>query len=368
MYERIKHIITSAAFLLVLFGFGVLGIVQPDQAVSEAERRPLAQLPSFSGENVLSGKVMADFGKYAVDQFPFRDQFRSLKALTQYKIYGQKDNNGVYIAGDMVGKLEYPLKEESVIRFAERISRVYEMYLKDNEKVFYTVVPDKNYFLAQRNGLPAMDYETQLELIQQNMPIGMQYIDILGTLSIDKYYRTDTHWRSEELRDTVERIAKRMGFHDRMKYEHESKILTNTFYGVYCGQAAIPLKADTLTYIENEAIRAAVVTDYDKNITGGVYYADYQKELDAYAYFLNGSSSLITIDNSLAKTDKELILFRDSFGSAIAPWLIEGYKKITVIDIRYIMPETLGKMLSFDNADVLFLYSTLVINNSETIK
>ncbi len=159
-----------------------------------------------------------------------------------------------------------------------------------------------------------------------------------------------------------------MGFHDRLKYDNKVQTLTDAFYGVYCGQAAIPMKPDTLQYIENDSIKGAVVTDYDKNITGGVYYGDYKKELDDYAYFLNGSSSLLTIENPLAENDKELILFRDSFGSSIAPWFIEGYKKVTVVDIRYIMPEVLGSMISFDDADVLFLYSTAVINNSETLK
>ncbi len=368
MYAKIKNIIISATFLLVLFGFGILSLVQPDRAISESERRPLAQMPEITMDTIFSGKAMTGFGKYVVDQFPFRDELRSLKAFAQYKVYGQKDNNGVYLVGDMVAKLEYPLKEESAIRFTDRLERVYEMYLKGNENVFYTVVPDKNYFIAEENGYPALDYDRQMALILEHMPAGMKFIDIFDTLSIEKYYRTDTHWKCEDLKDTVEKIAVQMGFHDRMTYNNVNKVLTDAFYGVYSGQAALAMKPDTLTYIENAAINAAVVTDLDKNITGGVYYDDYKKELDAYAYFLNGSSSLITIENPLAETDEELILFRDSFGSSIAPWFIEGYKKITVIDIRYIMPEFLGNMVSFENADVLFLYSAGVINNSETIK
>ena len=38
------------------------------------------------------------------------------------------------------------------------------------------------------------------------------------------------------------------------------------------------------------------------------------------------------------------------------------------MDIRYLSPERLGKLLDFTDCDVLFLYSTLVLNNSETIK
>ena len=87
-----------------------------------------------------------------------------------------------------------------------------------------------------------------------------------------------------------------------------------------------------------------------------------------YEMFLGGSLSLITIENDKAKTEKELVIFRDSFGSAIAPLFVEGYRKITVVDIRYIHPNLLEKYIEFNNQDVLFLYSTSILNNSETIK
>ena len=50
------------------------------------------------------------------------------------------------------------------------------------------------------------------------------------------------------------------------------------------------------------------------------------------------------------------------------PLLAEGYARITLVDIRYVAPERLGMWLTFDNQDVLFLYSTPVLNNSETLK
>ena len=84
--------------------------------------------------------------------------------------------------------------------------------------------------------------------------------------------------------------------------------------------------------------------------------------------FLGGPKSVITIENPNANSQKELILFRDSFGSSIAPLLLEGYSKITLVDIRYISPNLLNQFVQFEAQDVLFLYSTSVLNNSETIK
>ena len=84
--------------------------------------------------------------------------------------------------------------------------------------------------------------------------------------------------------------------------------------------------------------------------------------------FLTPAKSRITIENPNAATDKELVIFRDSFGSSIAPLFAETYSKITLVDIRYLPSEMVGRFVTFDNQDVLFLYSTPVLNNSVTMK
>ena len=89
---------------------------------------------------------------------------------------------------------------------------------------------------------------------------------------------------------------------------------------------------------------------------------------DPYEMFLSGPKSLMTIENPGAAAGKRLIIFRDSFGSSVAPLLIEGYGEITLVDIRYLSSDMLGNFIDFDNSDVLFLYSTLVLNNSVTLK
>ena len=40
---------------------------------------------------------------------------------------------------------------------------------------------------------------------------------------------------------------------------------------------------------------------------------------DPYSVFLSGSKSLLTITNPSADTDRELVIFRDSFASSLAP-------------------------------------------------
>ena len=90
--------------------------------------------------------------------------------------------------------------------------------------------------------------------------------------------------------------------------------------------------------------------------------------MDNYDIFLDGPAALITIENPHAETDKELILFRDSFGSSIAPLFAEAYAKVTLVDLRYLSSDYLSQFVEFGGKDVLFLYSTTILNTSEMLK
>ena len=77
---------------------------------------------------------------------------------------------------------------------------------------------------------------------------------------------------------------------------------------------------------------------------------------------------MLTIKSPLANTDRELIIFRDSFGSSLAPLLTEGYAKITLVDLRYMPAALLDKYVDFHGQDVLFLYSTTLLNSAMVLK
>ena len=210
-----------------------------------------------------------------------------------------------------------------------------------------------------------MDYEAFVSAVCEKMPYA-DYIDLTPALTLDCYYRTDIHWRQEMLTEAAALLAENMGV--TLTAQYETKTLDTPFYGVYCGQSALPLAPDTLCYLENDILRGCTVYDYETDTELPVYDLAAAEGNDAYALFLSGSTSLLTLTNPHAKTGRELIVFRDSFASSLAPLLAEGYAKITLIDIRYIAPARLGKWVDFSGKDVLFLYSTPVLNSSETIK
>ena len=137
----------------------------PAKDLSEAERRPLAQLPAVTLDSVLGGKFMKDFETFSLDQFPLRDGFRTVKSLFHQYVLGQKDNNGIYLYEGYAAKQEYPLNTNSVNRALERFNHIYKKYLQDSA-VYMAVVPDKGYYLAQYAGQLTLDYDALFSMVE----------------------------------------------------------------------------------------------------------------------------------------------------------------------------------------------------------
>ena len=230
-----------------------------------------------------------------------------------------------------------------------------------------TVAPDKGYYLAEANGYPAMDYEVLFQKLREAMPWA-EHIDITDALSIEDYYRTDTHWRQEKLLAAAQKLSAAMGITAPKAEDFTVTAVERPFYGVYYGQAALPLAAETIYLMENQLLSQCKVYNHEKGSYGSVYDMDKLTGKDLYEVYLSGSQSLLTIENPNAGTDKELIVFRDSFGSSLVPLLLQDYKTVTVVDIRYISSAILDRFIDFHGQDVLFVYSTLVLNNSSALK
>ena len=243
--QKKKTMLTVLLLGAFLFGFAVWGAIKPADAQSQSERRSLAQFPAFSVKGFWDGKWTGDFESYTLDQFPLREQFRTLKSLLSLGVYRQKDNHGVYLADGFVSKLEYPLNEASLQHAQERFRFVYDKYLADTDvKPYLAVIPDKNYYLAKQNGYPALDYDAFFSSMRDNLSWA-QYIDLAGSLQIEDYYRTDLHWRQDRLLPAAKTLAQAMGA--SVEEAFETQTLARDYYGLYYGYAALPVKPETIS-------------------------------------------------------------------------------------------------------------------------
>ena len=369
MNDKIRNITVTVVFVVFMaffVTFCIGGFINPVEK-SESERRPLAQLPTdITWESILNTSdpdksTIKLFEKFTVDQFPFREWFRSLKANIAMNVFNLNENNGLIVKDGYIAKVEADFNSDLVDYSTGRLQHVYDKYLKDNGgDKFVSLIPDKNYILHRDHGYPAPDYEMLVQKLMDALP-GATYIDVFDKLQLEDYYRTDTHWSQDKIGPVVDEFAANLGISDRLSGNYTENKLEG-FKGVYYLQSALYPTPDTLVYLTNDVLDACTVYDYETTKTYGIYNFEKFEGSDGYDFFLSGTKALLRIDNPNATTDEELIVFRDSFGSSLVPLLAEGYKSIYVVDIRYVHPDLLGNMIDFENKDVLFMYSALVLN------
>lgn len=369
MSERLKDIVVSILFIVIIIGVFIANLVLKDNDISISERRKLAKFPTINS-SIFSKSLTDEVEEYAMDQFLLRDEFRSIKTFVKLDILRQKDNNELFVIDGNIHKIEYPLDEKSVLNVTQKINNIYNKYLNEDINVFYSIVPDKNYFLDDNSIYLKLDYKKLNDIMHENINSNIKYIDIYNELSANDYYNTDTHWKQQNIVKIANKISKEIGFSDRITEEFETKEYTDEFYGTYYGQLGKKINPDNIEYLTNSYIENAITYNYETNKEARIY--DIQKadlSMDKYDLFLSGATPIIEIRNNDAKTDKELVIFRDSFGSSLAPLFTQAYSKIILVDIRYISTDLISNYISFNsNQDVLFLYSTLVINESGALK
>lgn len=364
MKDKTKNIIVTIAFLIIVIGGLFLNCITKDKKVSLTERRRLKQFPTISIANIFDGKFSEELESYGMDQFVGRDNLRKIKAITNFNVLFQKDTNGLFIKNGAIYKQTGPLKTNEIEKAIGTFNDIYDNFLKNND-VYFSIIPDKNYYLKD-NEL-RMDYEKLEDMMKKNLS-NMKYINLFNILNENDYYKTDIHWKQENLSKVAITVANNMK--KSIKLEDTKIKSKGKFYGVYSGQISLNQGMyDDLKYVTSPVIQNSKTLNFETNKVSTIYDENkFNTSTDKYDYFLSGPTPLIIITNESAEGSKELIIFRDSFASSLAPLLLEAYSKITLIDIRYMSSKYLDSYVDFNNKDVLFLYSTLILNDASMLK
>ncbi|MBQ5910681.1 MAG: hypothetical protein IIW94_01565 [Clostridia bacterium] len=351
-FKKYLNVILPSVFVLI-FAFWCFFGNTPDY--SESERRQLAGFPEVSFETISSGEFAKDFEEYTTDRFPLRDGWRSVKAYTRLNLFMQKENNDLYVKDGHISKLEYPMNENMLDYAANLFGKVQQKYFQGN-KCYIAIIPDKNKYLAELK----FDYDEFYNYMYGKMPFCTP-IKIDELLSADDYYFTDSHWKQERIIDVARHIANSMSTDIPEHYVLLN--LDTEFYGVYAGQSALKVKPDVINYLTNKTIKEFKVSG-----ANAVYDMQKAEGKDPYELFLSGNQPLVKIENPNGQDNKKLVVFRDSYASSIAPLLAQGYSEVTLVDLRYMNSAILDQFVDFEGSDVLFLYSTSVLNNSTSMK
>lgn len=356
MENKTKNIIISIGFIVILLCIFFINILSPDKTISSTERRKLQQFPEISFSKILNTDSMKKFENYTTDQFIGRDYFRNIKSIFNTYIFRQKDDNNLFEKDGAIYKIDYPLNETNLLKSANKINNICKKNLQ-NSNIYYAIIPDKNYYLENDDHLK-LDYKKLKNTLNSNLS-SLNYIDIWNCLDLNDYYKSDLHWKQENLMPVINKIETELNLQKTYKEFYTEKN-NGIFYGSYYGQLGIKTDSDNLITLSNTTLENCKTYNFETKKYSTIYTNT--NTSDKYDIFLSGATPLITLENPNSISSKELLLFRDSFGSSLAPLLAYNYSKITLIDLRYISEKLLEKYIDFDNQDVLFLYSSLVLN------
>ena len=343
-------------FVGVLF---ILNVVVPAPDVLVSERRIPASFPALTLDSVMNGTFMNRFEDYASDNFVFRDTFRGTYAFLVFEIYRMNDKSGLY-RSDNVGIGEFRRIDTTSFRqTCERLIRAKRVFDGVDMNIYYSLVPDKSVYAEMY--LPGFLLDTAEDILLEVLA-EYEYIRVADHVRADNFYKTDLHWNQIMISEVTRHLLRSMGA------ESESGDFPIGFAGqwrgVYSGQLALPLAPDMMNYVDIPNLKVSYLNERTLEFDDGPVY-DHARfaGVDPYDFFLRGPQPLIVIEN-YAAPERSLYLFRDSFGSSLAPLMTGAYSKIYVIDLRYINLSLLENFIDFTpGSDVLFIYSSQIFNN-----
>lgn len=323
----------SALFCLFLGGLLVWHVLLPDREKSETENRLLAQAPAFSWEALKGGGFTQAVEEYFADQFPLRDQWTGLKARTE-QVLGKREFHGVFLCGDtLISKVEPPANglEEKNLRYVSRMAEatdipVYLGLIPSAAEVWRDKLPegaeswDQTAFIsraAEAEGVEPVDFQTALAA-HGGEPI---------------YYRTDHHWTTLGAYYGYTALMETLGRDPRPRAELPLMTASEAFQGTLYSQSGVHwLEPDT---IELWVWDTFEVTSWRTGEPEPEALYDWSRleTKDQYAFFLGGNQPLCVVRNP--EGTGKLLLIRDSYSDALAPFLARQFEEVHLMDLRY---------------------------------
>ena len=340
----------SIAFVTILLCSLLATLLIPDKTFSPEENRVLQQKPVLNLSTIASGQWMDDMETYLADQFPGRTFFVRTKASIDY-LLGKRLIGGTYVGKDG--------------QYFETTAKVDEAQLEKNvgylstfaQAQDFVFLPVYSTYTIYPELLPAYaQVADEIALLER---FGLEAIDILPALQAAKeqdiYFKTDHHWTQDGAYIAYLAYCEEMGLEPVTEFERIES--AQPFYGSLYSKAPIfGAEPDAFSLYKIDR-KVSVVYDMDESTrTDSLYTMEALGEKDQYVAFLDGNHARVDITTD-AGTGKQLIVFKDSFGHALIPFLANHYDEIVVLDLRYYNFSINDLLAEMPEADVLVTYN-----------
>ena len=407
--DKAKTVGLILPVLLLCVGFiaGLCWFLRP--ATSETEKRELTEFPAFTVESFLSGEFTDQVSLWYADTFPVREGFikayhgiQSLFGIRGEQFQqgdmgddipdGPMDPNtpvdrptnggeggeqvgGYYLVGDTAYEL-YAFSKANAPIYTSLMNKA-AATLEGKAKVYDLIIPLHYSFalsaeVQDQHKLP--DAGQAIDYMYSGMNDNVHTVNAYAALMAHKdeyiYFRTDHHWTATGAYYAYEAYCKAAGITPTPLSSYEKMTFggfLGTLYSKTGQPAAMGANPDSVEAYVPKGTNDEYI--YDENggdrtrYRGGVVRKDtdsfYAAAASKYNCFLMGDHPLIEIHNENVSADRKgttVLLVKESFGNAFAPFLVDSYEYIYVVDYRYYKGGTLGQLVADKGVDdVIFL-------------
>lgn len=351
-------------FVGVLIGTQAAFWVLPRRSFSENEKRVLAQKPVISAESIADGSLFQDVEQYLSDHFPGRDGWVGAHAYLE-----QAEGRGAVrsiVSGTDGWLFPAPLSDDRQI-LQDNMQAITAFAQAQSVPVYLMAVPTAGAVVEDKLPFLHLDYPDADMLEQARRMAGdsLHWLDVMGAFSTaeerDKlYYRTDHHWTTEGAYRAYRLLMQEMRApavaRDLFSVERVSD-----FYGTSYSKSGLWLTPPDEIELWTDPDLKTVTSVHDGNrrepvVQQGMLFRDYLDQADKYPVLLSGNHARIHIETN-TESGKRLLVVKDSYAHALAPFLAEEYRTIDLIDLRYFKRQTVSDWMQEHPVDeVLFVY------------
>lgn len=357
---RLRDLLAAAVLLGGIGLFLMLGFLTPDREFSDRENRKLAQKPDFSLSALTEGTYFDDLGDYLADQFPGRDMWISLN-LKLNRFFGQQEASGVYLGAD--GYLIQVPGAPDAENLERNIRAINAFGARHGDiRITMAIIPNAATIHADKlpANAPVRDQRADLADLGSRIT-GAVFTDVTEALASrsDEYlfYKTDHHWTSLGAGHAFTAMAPDLGIDPPSLDSYTVYPVSDSFEGTLSSRSGSHSVRDRVDiYVPD--------TDVDYNVTyvdsqvrsASLYSRSALEQKDHYTVFFGGNHSRVDITTT-AKTDRCLLLLKDSYANCFVQFLYPHFDRIIMVDPRYYYGDLENLISGQSITDVLYLYN-----------
>lgn len=283
--------------------------------------------------------------------------------------------NGVKMYGEKAGIMLFGGNDKQGQRYAELISS-YKRELGDGVSVYNMVVPTSvEFYLPKKYAKYSNSEKREIEFIYSKLTDGVIPVDAYSVLEAHKdeyiYFRTDHHWSDLGAYYAYTAFCNAIGQTPPPLSDYTAKTKEELFVGSlfgYTNDITLKNNPDTFTYYMTKSPFKGETYNY-RTLTlteANPIYHEYATGSAMYGMFLGSDGIHVKITTS-AGTGRKIVMFKESYGNAFAPYLIDSFDEIYVIDIRYFGKNAVQYIKDVGATDVLFINNVFAANTSKLI-